>query len=114
MPDDADTIRTYFPPSVLYQGSGLSEVEVCQEVSGRDFVKIDGCVFDADSNMIEFMIPDHTGGWFVYDLGYMQNPPYEQQLDGFTLQVLDSAAPDVILDQNTAVSVRILAGALTE
>jgi len=66
--------------------------------------------------MVEFPLPDHVSptNYFTYELGYMQNPAYSQELQGFDIQVLDSASPDTVLYSNDEVSVQVKAGLITD
>ena len=122
VPSSGDTIRTYFPPSVLYNGADPNTVDICREKSiFMESFPIDNCVFSTDDNMFEFPIPDRTGPgqYFIYELGYMVNPAYSQQLAGFTVQVIDRASVDAdptttALYQNTNISLRVSAGVLTD
>lgn len=60
--------------------------------------------------MIEFILPASikTGTYFTYELGYMRNPSYSQELQGFALQVLDSQdASQAVLYENTEIKLDI-------
>jgi hypothetical protein len=99
VPQSGDLIRTIFPSNVIYWGDP-SNLDICQE--NDDFMEtnpIQNCSFDLATNMAEFLLPDHISppNFFTYELGFMQNPAYSQDLQGFDIQVLDSTSPDTVL-----------------
>ena len=66
--------------------------------------------------MVEFPLPSHIGPgqYFTYELGYMQNPRYGQQLAGFSIQVVDSSDPLAVLFGNSDISVRVRPGLIQD
>ena len=116
VPDSGDLVRTYLPGSVSYTG-GSSSVDHCTDESMFMQTKpISGCSYDAANNMIEFVLPIDVGPgtFFTYELGFMRNPSYSQQLRGFALQVLDSQDPaKAVLFENTEIMLRVNAGQIT-
>jgi hypothetical protein len=83
--EEAHYIQTFLPEELT-----LSSLDICRLYLINETETIETCIYDEATNMVQFEIDSDFIGYFVYDLGYLQNPNYSAFLSGFSIQTLTS------------------------
>jgi hypothetical protein len=78
--EEASFIQTYLPPELT-----LTTLDICRIYLITSTETIQTCIYDEETNMVQFEIDPDFFGYFVYDLGYLQNPSYSAFLSDFLI-----------------------------